>query len=348
MNRARYLLLTLLLLVSGPGCAGTVHDVARGAIPGAMTGTLEGLNSRENQRLARQLLEDPEIRRTARTFAAEVLDDGLTVLSEPEREARIQQISAQYIAAMSRAITRSMATGLREDLGPAMTSMMRTAMRQTMRDALDENFQRNVQQVVGNITASTIASASRAMADSLTRDMAPALASTLTDPRLTAAMSQTTQGMGRDLVVGVNAGLLDVQRQQGERSFLSNLGVAAKEGVSTVRWVAIAGLGASVLLTLFVVFLLVRNRRAKADSERNAADAIMLAEAIRAAEGQPGSEQLIELVRKQLKHPEDSDPLAGMLERLQKGSKKRGRDDDGPRGGGLGSLAAKLQRPAHA
>ena len=319
MIEARHLGLALALSLGAFGCASTARDITRATAPAAIAGTLEGLTDRNNQRMMRELLDGPEMRRAARGFAAEVVDASLDTLTEPERVARIEAMAERYLGSMTQVMMRSMAQGMRRELTPALAGMVRATVASAMREALSEGYQRDLERVTAGLTRAAVRSASEGMAEGLTRDLGPALQRTLTDEGTVRALGASSRALARELVLGSNDALAQIQRDQ-ERgrappSLLSRITKLSDSGMQIAQWVAIGGVVLSIALAMWVARLLIRARRAQVESERNAADALILAEAIRDAEGRPWAQELTDIVKDRLRSKADPDSLDALLRR---------------------------------
>ncbi len=308
--------LVLCLCASAFGCATTARDVARELPPPVINSTLRAFNDRENQRLLTQLMSSPEMHEAARAFAGEVADGALGALSEPERVARIEAMSERYVATLARVASRGMAEGLRRDLGPAMVAVMRDAVGASMREMLREGYQRDMERVAAGLTRATVDAASRGVAEGMRRDLGPAIEGALNDERTARSVGAMMRVITREAVLGSNDAMTQVQRAQersGTPSFLGGLTNLTRDGVRILELVSVAAVGLSFALALWVARLVIRSRRVRAESERNAASALLLAEAIRAAEGKPWASELSELLRARVRRDSVGDLLDEVL-----------------------------------
>lgn len=304
------------------GCAltprGVARDVAAGAPPAAIHSTLSALNDQENQRLMVQLLDSPQLHQAARAFAGEIADGTLAAMTEPERLARIEEMSTRYVATLTRAITRSMSDGLRRDLGPAIAQVMRETVASTLRETLSEGYQRDMERVASGLTRATVAAASQGMAEGMTREVVPAMRAAMLDPETLRALGAVSRSVTRDVVFGSNDAITQLQRQQergGQPSFLGRLTSATSDGLKIMQLAAVAVGAVALVLALWVVRLIMKSRRLQAESESNAASAVMFAEAIRAAEGKPWSKELTDLLRQRLKRDDVDELMTRVLGR---------------------------------
>jgi hypothetical protein len=313
--------LALACIVTGLGCAltprGMARDIATVSPPAAINSTLRALNDDENQRLMVQLLSSPEMHQAARGLAGEIADGTMEALTESERIARIEAMSTRYLETMTRALMRSMAAGMRRDLAPAITAMMRETVAATMHEALSEGYQRDLERVAGGLTRASVESASRAMAEGISRDLVPSIRTALLNEQTANALSVASRSLAREVVLGSNDAMTQLQHQQertGRASFLSRLSSLTEDGVKVMQLVAVVAGALALLLGAWVLRLIFKGRRVQAESERNAASAVMFAEAIRAAEGKPWSQELTDLLHQRLK----GDAVAGMIDEVLK------------------------------
>ncbi len=320
-SRSSSFLVLVAFALGAFGCAltprGLAHDVASASPPAAIHSTLAALNDADNQRLMVQLLDSPQMHQAARAFAGEIADGTLAAMTEPERLARIEEMSTRYVATLTRAISRSMSEGLRRDLGPAIAQVMRETVTTTMRQALSESYQHDMERVAAGLTRATVEAASRGMAEGVTRDIAPAMRNALLDPETMRALGIVGRSMTREVVLGGNDAITQLQRQQerGQTTFLGRLTSATSDGLKALQWTALAVGAVAVLLALWVVRLIMKSRKLQAESESHAASAVMFAEAIRAAEGKPWAGELTDLLRKRLKGDEVDELMARVLGR---------------------------------
>ena len=320
MERNTSLLLPLLLaLATSFGCALTprsmARDVAAAAPPAAIQSTLRALNEDDNQRLMIELLRSPEMRQAARELSAEVADGALAVMSEPERTARVERLTARYVATITRAMTRSLASGIRADLGPALTASVRDAVAGAMREVMKPEAEQGLARMTSNVTEAVVEAAGRGMATSMRRDLVPALRDALTSEETARALATATRAVGREAVLGSNEAMTQIQRQQertGRPSFLSRISNLTQDGVKILRMVTVVAVAVTILLAVWVLRLTLRGRRIQAESERNAASAVLFAEAIRAAEGKPWRDELTELIHQRLR----GDAVSGLIDEV--------------------------------
>lgn len=315
------ILFGLLLLTVGSGCTltprGLTRDVAGAAPPAAINSTLRALNEQDNQRLMVELLASPQMHEATRAFASEIADGTMASLTEPERVARIEAMTTEYVTSLTRTMTRSMAAGLRRDLAPAIAEVMRESVASTMREMMSERYQHDMERMAGGLTRASVEAATQGMAAGLTRDLGPALRTALFNEQNAQSLRLTGRELAREVVLGSNDALAQIEAQKdrgGHPSLLTRLSSISNSGATAMKFVAI-GVGAvALLLALWVVRLILKGRRIQAESERNAASAVMFAEAIRAAEGKPWSKELTDLIQERLR----GDAVTGMIDEVLK------------------------------
>lgn len=314
-------------IAASVGCVlspGTARDLASTTPPLAINSTLRALNEEENQRLVVRLLASPEVREATRALAAALADGTMSAMTEPERVERIEQISSRYVATLTRSVTRSMAEGLRSDLAPALAQMTRVMVSNAMREAMREGYQRDLERVASGVSRASADAASRGMAEGITRDLVPAMREALLNEQTAGAMRTAIRSLAREAVLGSNEAMTQIQRQQdrgAQPSFLSRLSSMSEDGVRIMRLVTVIAIVLVLALGVWVLRLVLRGRRVAAESERNAASAVLFAQAIRAAEGKPWSKELTEILQERLK----DDAVAGMLDEVLKPRPPSGR-----------------------
>lgn len=259
--------LALVIVGSTLGCAlspgGITRDIARAAPPAVIASTLHALNETDNQRMMLQLLGSPEMRAVTRALAAEIADGTLAALSEPARIARIESLLAGYTAAITRAMTRGVAEGLRRDLGPALTAVTRDAVAAGLRAALDEDMRRALAGAATEVTRASIDAASRGAAEGFARDLAPAIHAAMTSERTSAELRAASRAFGREVVLGSNEAMAQIQRAQAggaKPSFFSRLSSITESGERVIQLVAVIAVALSVALGLWVARLLRRSK----------------------------------------------------------------------------------------
>jgi hypothetical protein len=190
--------------------------MALAAPPAALGATLRALNAQENQRLALELLRSPETR--------------------------------EAIDALTRVLTRSLAAGVRRDLGPALAA----ALRDALRAGLDDELRRATRGMT------------RGAAEGLRDDLGPALRALARDPENQSAVRAAARSIGREVVLGSDDAMASIQRAQergGRPSMLSRLASMTESGAMVMKVIAGASALLAAVLAVWVARLLLRARR---------------------------------------------------------------------------------------
>ena len=237
-NPRRAALLATWCAAATLGCSATTltRDMATAAPPAMIDATLASLADRRTQRMIVALLDSPDVHAAARTFAADLADGSLAVLSEPARTARVEALSEAYLHALVRAAGRTFAASLRDDLGPALAAVAR----------------------------SSAAAATEGAADGVQRSLGPALRGALRDPETAAAASALVRALAREAVIGSNEAMSEIQRTQqrpGGATFLGGMTSLAQGGVNALRVAGVALAAACAIAVAWAVRRALRTRR---------------------------------------------------------------------------------------
>ncbi|WP_437607744.1 hypothetical protein WMF20_43600 [Sorangium sp. So ce834] len=304
-------LLTALCLVLGAGgCALPTRitsvdaEVARVQTPAAIDEGLRKLEEAETQRRVARMMASPEIRAAQRQLVAGLIDGTLASLSEEDRAARVDELTAQY----ARGVVRSAMRGAldedgRRELQRAAGSLVEASVRQ-LKESLDEA---DLGPSVAAAMREQLGPALRAV---IAEDLGPGVTSLLGGEEFQRALGKTARVVAREMVAGANDALIEAQ-QRGERrddSMLSRIGHLADQGaqlVSTITWLLGA---AAVALAVWVTMLLVQRKRYRADIERRARARLLL-EAIEATEGKPWSDELLAALEDRFRTDEEAAEL---------------------------------------
>jgi hypothetical protein len=313
--RGGRLVLMLAIAFTGASCtpSSITRDVARAAPPAVVNSTLRSLGESDNQRMVLELLRSPEMREATRLLTSQIADGALDSLSEPERAARVEGMLNEYIASLTGSISRSLALGMRRDLGPAVAVMVREAVGATLREVMRDGYQRDLERVAAGLTRATMAAAAQGVSEGMRQSLGPSLHGALRDPEVAGDVGLFARTIAREAVLGSNEAMAQIQRQAERGGRTTLLGrLTQVERIITIGGVAAIAL--SVALALWVVRLIMRSRRIQAESESNAASALMFAEAIRAAEGRPWAGELTEMLQRRL----GGDEMKKILDRVLK------------------------------
>ncbi|AUX37135.1 MULTISPECIES: hypothetical protein [Sorangium] len=304
------LLTALCLALGAGGCALPTRitsvdaEVARVQTPAAIDEGLRKLEEAETQRRVARMMASPEIRAAQRQLVAGLIDGTLASLSEEDRAARVDELTAQY----ARGVVRSAMRGAldedgRRELQRAAGSLVEASVRQ-LKESLDEA---DLGPSVAAAMREQLGPALRAV---IAEDLGPGVTSLLGSEEFQRALGKTARVVAREMVAGANDALIEAQ-QRGERrddSMLSRIGHLADQGaqlVSTITWLLGA---AAVALAVWVTMLLVQRKRYRADIERRARARLLL-EAIEATEGKPWSDELLAALEDRFRTDEEAAEL---------------------------------------
>src|SRR5690606_14197135 len=97
-------------------CAAGAEKMVRRSVPAGIDETLAALEDPATQRRIDRLLNLPEVQEAARELGEGRTTGVLDGLGDEARMAKNQQLSADYVAALTRAVGQ----GLRDDISPAV------------------------------------------------------------------------------------------------------------------------------------------------------------------------------------------------------------------------------------
>lgn len=263
-------------------------DIPRDATPVAIEAGLRAMNDPANQQRIQQMAASPEMKAAERELMAGMVDGSLAALNDSDRAARISALTSRYATGMLQSFSRDVAP----QIGPAVSEVMRSAVRGAMSEAMKPENQ------LGLTTA---------VSGAITRDLGPALqkviseniavgiAEALQKDEVKRALGETAHVLGREMVLGVNEGLTQIQaaKKQGEPSALGSLENLANKGsslASVITWVLVA-----VILVLGGVLakMLMQARKYRSAAEEQRAATRLMTEARKASAGKPWSGELI-------------------------------------------------------
>lgn len=345
---------TLVMSLGAWGCALPTKIVAlspeipRDATKIAIDAGLESLEEAETKRRIERMLASPEMRAAERELVAGIVDGSLSALSEQDRVERVGALTSRYMAGVLRSLSREVAP----ELAPAASQAVRGAVRSALSEALSARNQREVQRLVGSVAEAgarplvkilTDAEIASALSDALTEKLGPALqqvlrenigpgiAEALSDEEIQSALGASARVMGREVVLGVNEALVQIQesKSSGGESLLGRLGNLASNGAKlavSLTWLLVA---AVLVLAVWIVKLLSQTRRYRGENEQRAATTRLLAEAMRASKGKPWSGELLAALEERIRAEEEA--LLDLRGALKRGRKPPRGGDDVPR-----------------
>jgi len=291
--------IALSLLLASSACAiptkvtGVNPDIARETVPIAIQSGLAAMDDPENKARMAALMSSPEMKQIEQELVSGVVDGSLAALSDESRLARIGELSSKYAGAMVAGIMRDVGP----EIGPMVGSVMRNAVAGAMRQALAPE---NTQAIATAMTRDLGPAFQKVLAENL----APGIAAALQDEQVRLALGETARVLGRQVVLGVNDGMAEIQANApkgGEPSTLESLGTLAEKSgdmASLGMW----ALGALVVvMAALLVKLLMQAKKYKSEVEEREAATRLMTEARRASEGKPWSEELLGALEQQLR-----------------------------------------------
>jgi hypothetical protein len=315
--------LPILLLLGATGCGHLVKEVPKAAVPGVIEGGLKGMDDAENQRRLAKILASPEIKVIQKEMVADLLDGSLAALGEPERVARVGDVTSRYAA--------SLLHGFSVQVAPELAAVTTNTMRGMMGGALSPENQREMQRLMGSVVQASFepvmkslseAELGNALSGALTKqlgpamrqmmreDLGPGIAESLSTPEVKRALGDMAHVLGREMVLGVNEGMAATQEGRSSKSsdpsLLASAGTLAKDGVTAARLLPFLLLAIVIGLGLWVWRLKGQTRQYRTETERRAETTRALTEALRAAEGKPWSGELCTALEDRFRDDEDA------------------------------------------
>lgn len=188
--------LVALSILFTTGCGAFAGTAAESAVEGG----LEAAAQQEQQRQIASVLADPHIQRATGDMVASILDAAINAVTREERAAAFEDALARYTAvvgtelgsnitrsitqelegvldaqrmapnqldtlsaSMAEGITRGLATGLREDVGPAVREVIREDVAVALEEALDERLQAALGRAARTMAHEAVIGATQAM-----------------------------------------------------------------------------------------------------------------------------------------------------------------------------------------
>jgi preprotein translocase subunit SecG len=291
-------------------------EIPREATPVAIEAALRAMDDPANKQRMLQMLASPEMKAVERELVSGLVDGSLASLNEADRAERLGALRSRYATGMLQDFTQGFTKDVVPQIGPVVSDVMRSAVRAAMSEAMKpENQLQLTSAISGAITRDLGPALQKVISDNL----APGIAAALQNDEVKRALGETAHLLGREIVLGVNDGMNQIQesRGKGESSMLGSLGNLANKSAnvaSVITWV----LAALVLvLGAFLLKLLMQARKYRSESEEKNAETRLLTEARKASEGKPWSGELIAA-------------LEGRARTSERPSKARRRRPDGP------------------
>jgi hypothetical protein len=291
----------LLVLLGATGC-GLPSQMTREVTPAAIDSGLKAMDDPNNKQRMVHMVGSPEMQEMQKELMAGVVDNSLATLSDEERQKRISALSSRYASMMMQGFSRD----VMPQISPAVMEMTRGAVRGAMSEAFKpENTQGMSTALSGAMTRDLGPAIQKVLSDNL----APGIAAALQNEEVKRALGDTAHLLGREMVLGVNEGMMKAQEMRGgDSSMLGSLGKLADKGASIatgITWVLAALV---VVLGGVLVKLLMQARKFKSESEEKKAETRLMMEARKASEGKPWSAELIAALEDRFHSTERSAP----------------------------------------
>jgi len=288
----------LVLVLGAVGC-GLPAKMARDVTPAAIDSGLQAMDTPVNKGRMEHMASSPEIKGVERELISGIVDGSLAMLSDEERMARINALTSRYAAGMMQGFSRQIAP----QIGPVVVDVTRSAVRGVMSEAFKPETQTELSTAVSTAMTRDLGPALQKV---LSENLGPGIAAALENQEVRRALGDTAHLLGREMVLGVNEGIVKAQqeaKESGEPSTLGSLGKMATKGASIangITWV----LGALVVvLGGLLIKLLMQARKFRSESEEKEAQTRMILAAQKASEGKPWSGELMAALEERFKVP---------------------------------------------
>jgi len=311
--RLRLLALPLLLVCTG--CLGAADKATRTIVPSALDSSVGFLEVPDNQARIRKIMESPEIQHALGEMVAGLIGSSMDAMTDEDRMEKVRDLSGRYIGA----VTKAVAEGLEQDLGPAAAASAEKLVASVLATALSPKTRRDAAQMVDEVTGHLVTSLTQSASVGLRDDLGPALAKVLQDdlgpalehvigdnlaPAIDGALdgampavNDATRGLTKHALLGVSDALDDEEFQAKMGRFtdamLKRADSTLNKGIALSTIAAIA-LGILVLILALLVTraFLVRRRieKERAHSERML---LLVVQAMQSAKDKPEVEALL-------------------------------------------------------
>jgi hypothetical protein len=280
-------------LCMSAGCLGGADRATRTIVPSALDSSVGFLEVPENQARIAKIMKSPEIQEALGEMVDGLIGGAFDSGTDDERMAKVRDISGKYIAA----VTKAVAEGLEQDLGPAAAHSAQQVVAGVLDAALAPKTRREAAAMVDTVTRRLVTALSESSAEGLRDDLGPALAKVLqedlgpalghvievdlkpaVDDMLAITMpsvNAATRDLTRHALLGVGDALADeeFQEQMGQftDAMLERADKTLNKGIAVSTIAAIAlGLLVLILALLVTRAFIVRRRieKERAHSER--------------------------------------------------------------------------------
>lgn len=332
----RLRLLALPVLLACTGCLGAADKATRTIVPSALDSSVGFLEVPDNQARIRKIMESPEIQHALGEMVAGLIGSGMDAATDEQRMEKVRDLSGKYIGA----VTKAVAEGLEQDLGPAAAASAEKVVAGVLASALSPKTRHDAAQMVDVVTRHLVTSLTQSASVGLRDDLGPALAKVLQDdlgpaiehvisdnlaPAIDGALggampavNEATRSLTKHALLGVSDALDDEQFQASMGRFTDAM---LKRADSTLnKGIALSTIAAIALTILVLILALLVTRaflvRRRIEKERAHSERMLLlvVQAMQSAKDKPEVESLLREI-----HERETD-LAdeGFLEELSR------------------------------
>jgi hypothetical protein len=308
-------LLTLSLALACTGCLGAADKATRTIVPSAIDSSVGFLEDTNNQARIRKIMESPEIQGALAEMVDGLVGGGLDSATDDQRMAKVRDVSTRYIAA----VTKAVADGLENDLGPAAADSAQKVVAGVLASALSPKTRQDAGLMVSTVTRHLVTSFSQSAGQGLRDDLGPALAKVLEDDLGPAmehvisdnlapaiddmlcdvmpAVNDATRDITKHALLGVSDALDDEQFQAAMGRFTDAMLLRAESTLnrgiafSTIAAIALGIL--AVILALFVSRAFIVRRRVEKERAHSERMLLLVVQAMQGAKDKPEIEALL-------------------------------------------------------
>ncbi|HEY4158456.1 MAG TPA: hypothetical protein VGM29_10170 [Polyangiaceae bacterium] len=287
----------------GLSCAESVRDAARTATPAAVRGSLEGLHDPQSRRLLAEFLRDPEIREASGELARSITDGALSGLMDLEGDRKMQAATDVFVDRFGAAVARS----LHSQIGPELSAIVVRSVNDSLAAAFSPDNQKLARRFASGLAPPQRGGDAGNPADK-------------TDPQRDSPAERLARSLARSAALGVQDAVhQSVQKEDvGHKQSGDILAFAGKSADHGVRLLWLLGVSAGVFaLTAIgaILWALSRTRRYRLESSAHEQAALLVARAIKAAEGAPWAAELKEHLKQAMRDDDGAEHLRRLLRR---------------------------------
>lgn len=304
-------LLTLSLVLACTGCLGGADRATRTIVPSALDSSVGFLEVPDNQARIHRIMQSPEIQQALGELVDGLVGSGLDAATEEQRMARVRDLSARYIGA----VTKAVADGLEHDLGPAAAASAEQVVGGVLHTALSPRTRNDAAKMVDVVTRHLVTALTESSAEGLRDDLGPALAKVLEDDlgpalertlhaniapaldELMPSVNLATRDLTRHALLGVSDALDDEQFQASVGRFtdamLQRADSTLNRGIAVSTIVAVILAILAVILALFVTRAFIVRRRIEKERAHSERMLLLVVQAMQNAKDRPDVESLL-------------------------------------------------------